>query len=252
LPNGTLQENFPKYCTFKSKVNVLLRIAEALEFIHTSCLPHYIIIHRDIKPNNIALDANNVPKLLDFGLARVMETRPNMKSPKFPMMSAANSDSSTTPSTPPATDSTETTEMMTSNDNASDDFDEVTFNMTGETGSLRYMAPEVCLNDKYNHKADVYSFAVLAWQIMTKATPYSGMGVDTFKMKVIVKGNRMPVPNFWPPGLKNLVQQCWSQASSERPNLRLIVSTLKKIREELEGANANATAMQGGCGCAIL
>ena len=41
--------------------------------------------------------------------------------------------------------------------NASPQSDEV-YEMSGETGSLRYMAPEVADSRPYNHKADVYSF----------------------------------------------------------------------------------------------
>lgn len=39
------------------------------------------------------------------------------------------------------------------------------YEMTGNTGSLRYMAPEVVLNRGYNEKVDVFSFAVVMWTI---------------------------------------------------------------------------------------
>ena len=35
--------------------------------------------------------------------------------------------------------------------------------MTGNTGSVRYMAPEVALDLPYNHSVDVYSFSILVW-----------------------------------------------------------------------------------------
>jgi serine/threonine protein kinase len=38
--------------------------------------------------------------------------------------------------------------------------------MTGNTGSLRYMAPEVALRRPYSEKADVYSFGILVWQVI--------------------------------------------------------------------------------------
>lgn len=37
----------------------------------------------------------------------------------------------------------------------------VTYNLTGETGSFRYMAPEVAMCQPYNQRADVYGFGVL-------------------------------------------------------------------------------------------
>ncbi len=41
--------------------------------------------------------------------------------------------------------------------------DQLTYKLTGCTGSRRYMAPEVCFSDPYNVKADVYSFGILLY-----------------------------------------------------------------------------------------
>ena len=42
----------------------------------------------------------------------------------------------------------------------------------GNTGSLRYMAPEVATCQKYDQSVDVYSFALLLWQVLTGHTPF--------------------------------------------------------------------------------
>ena len=39
------------------------------------------------------------------------------------------------------------------------------YQLTGNTGSLRYMAPEVALKLPYNEKVDVYSFGIILWQM---------------------------------------------------------------------------------------
>jgi serine/threonine protein kinase len=44
--------------------------------------------------------------------------------------------------------------------------------MTGETGSTRYMAPEVAESRPYSEKADVYSFAMVMWEMATLRKPY--------------------------------------------------------------------------------
>ena len=253
LSLGTIHENFYRYKTIKSKVAILLQIAKALAFIHTACLPEYIIMHRDIKPKNIALDGNLVPKLLDFGLARVIETRPNMKSPDFPMLSPNCSITTSETSTAPSSNVNSEEEIL-ANGKDSNEFDDTIFNMTGETGSLRYMAPEVCLNEKYNHKADCYSFAVLAWQIMTKSNPYAGMGVAAFKTKVVNNNVRMPIPDTWPPKLRELLKKSWSPILEERPNFTKIVSVLEDIQKEQEAAAQARYAdgpNSGGCGCTV-
>jgi serine/threonine protein kinase len=46
------------------------------------------------------------------------------------------------------------------------------FVMTGETGSYRYMAPEVFKHEDYNEKVDVYSFALIAYWIITGIRPF--------------------------------------------------------------------------------
>ena len=41
------------------------------------------------------------------------------------------------------------------------------YKLTGNTGTLRYMAPEVVMGRSYNQSVDVYSFSILIWQIVT-------------------------------------------------------------------------------------
>ena len=45
----------------------------------------------------------------------------------------------------------------------------------GETGSYRYMAPEVFLHEPYNTKVDVYSFPMICFQLFEGRMPYEGM-----------------------------------------------------------------------------
>ena len=47
-----------------------------------------------------------------------------------------------------------------------------TYNMTNDTGSLRYMAPEVANGKPYNATCDSYSFSILLWQILSMKAPY--------------------------------------------------------------------------------
>ena len=63
LPNGTLEKNFPKYIRNLQKVDIILKIAKALKHMHEVCLPNYIVMHRDLKPKNIAINREGVPKV---------------------------------------------------------------------------------------------------------------------------------------------------------------------------------------------
>jgi len=46
--------------------------------------------------------------------------------------------------------------------------------MTQGQGTIEYMAPEVIAGHNYDHLADVYSFGVILWQLVTRAIPFSG------------------------------------------------------------------------------
>ncbi|CAM9528491.1 unnamed protein product, partial [Discosporangium mesarthrocarpum] len=54
------------------------------------------------------------------------------------------------------------------------------YKMTGEVGSFRYMAPELVLHKPYNAKADIYSLALLAWEILTGERPFRDLNESTF------------------------------------------------------------------------
>ena len=78
---------------------------------------------------------------------------------------------------------------------------------------MRYMAPEVQLSQPYDERADVYSFAILAWQMAAHAVPFAGMaavgGVDGFIETVARRGIRPQLPPKWPAPLRQALVQCW-------------------------------------------
>ena len=56
--------------------------------------------------------------------------------------------------------------------------------MTGNTGTLRYMAPEVALGEYYNQSVDVYSFGIITWQILKGKIPFEEMNKKTFRRRL--------------------------------------------------------------------
>ena len=44
--------------------------------------------------------------------------------------------------------------------------------MTTGAGSIQYMAPEVFVSAHYTEKSDVYSFAIILWELLSRETPY--------------------------------------------------------------------------------
>jgi serine/threonine protein kinase len=111
------------------------------------------------------------------------------------------------------------------------------YRLTGNTGTLRYMAPEVVLNRTYNQSVDVYSFAVLFWQVVSGKVPFREMGKKSFFDRVVVGGQRLKLDPKWPPTLSALLRRCWHEDKLQRPSFVDIVSELESLlrqEEELE------------------
>lgn len=57
--------------------------------------------------------------------------------------------------------------------------------MTGETGTLGYMAPEVLEGKPYNRRCDVYSFGICLWEIYCCAMPYADLSFTEVAYAVV-------------------------------------------------------------------
>lgn len=103
--------------------------------------------------------------------------------------------------------------------------------MTGNTGSLRYMAPEVALRQLYSEKVDVYSFGIMLWQMAADKVPFKGLSRDAFMERVIRKGERPEIGMFWPSWLVSLLQACWSPNPALRPSFALVIQQLDQMNK---------------------
>ena len=101
------------------------------------------------------------------------------------------------------------------------------YNMTGGTGTLRYMAPEVAQYKPYNEKADVYSFAILVWAIVTKQVPFRGLNKETHFERIVLGGERPPLHDNWPNWFQNLLKDAWNGNPSLRPGMQEIQQILE-------------------------
>lgn len=105
------------------------------------------------------------------------------------------------------------------------------YNLTGNTGSLRYMAPEVAKNMPYSLSVDVYSYGVLFWQLCSLSVPFGNYSCKMHADLVVGKGYRPSCDASWPESWSLLMNQCWDLDPATRPSFEHIS---KVINSELE------------------
>ncbi len=89
------------------------------------------------------------------------------------------------------------------------------------------MAPEVVLCKNYGLSADVYSYAILFWQVMALEMPFAKYDFDQHFSKVVLKGERPKRLSFLSPMITRLLDDCWSPKTSVRPGFKRISETLR-------------------------
>ncbi|KAL4367867.1 hypothetical protein GQ457_05G012020 [Hibiscus cannabinus] len=107
--------------------------------------------------------------------------------------------------------------------------------MTAETGTYRWMAPEVIEHKPYDHKADVFSFGIALWELLTGELPYSLLTPLQAAVGVVQKNLRPSIPKNTHPRLGELLERCWQQDPTQRPNFSEIVEILQQIDKEIRG-----------------
>ncbi|KAG7364711.1 serine/threonine protein kinase [Nitzschia inconspicua] len=106
--------------------------------------------------------------------------------------------------------------------------------LTGNTGSLRYMAPEVARGDPYDQRVDTYSFGILFWQICSLQTPFAGMTTKSHAEHVVRKGQRPTPDKSWPLIWVDIMSRCWDSDMTQRPDFEEIASFLMQQIEDME------------------
>ncbi|WOK94658.1 serine/threonine-protein kinase STY46 [Canna indica] len=105
--------------------------------------------------------------------------------------------------------------------------------MTAETGTYRWMAPEVIEHKPYDHKADVFSFGIVLWELLTAKLPYEYLTPLQAAVGVVQKGLRPTIPKNTHPKITELLEKCWQQDPANRPDFSEILEILQQIAKEV-------------------
>ncbi|KAJ7074184.1 hypothetical protein C8F01DRAFT_1242455 [Mycena amicta] len=107
-------------------------------------------------------------------------------------------------------------------------------------GTVNWQAPELWhAHPKYNHKVDVFSCAMVYWEMLQwhqkdKKFPWEGMNEHAIYEIVGTKKQRPPTTGLrkqWCPAIVDLLERMWAQQHEDRPTMSEVVLALEEIKK---------------------
>ncbi|GAB4825778.1 Integrin-linked protein kinase 1 [Ancistrocladus abbreviatus] len=102
--------------------------------------------------------------------------------------------------------------------------------LCNELSSL-YMAPELQRDEIFDKSVDVFSFALVLYEMIEGIQPFHPKTAEEASNLICLDGKRPPLKKIksYPPELKELIVECWSADPAARPTFAEIISRLDKV-----------------------
>jgi hypothetical protein len=81
--------------------------------------------------------------------------------------------------------------------------------------------------ETYDTKCDVFSFAILLWEMLSLRGAYHGYSSKEFMEKVVLESERLPVCKSWPPLTRLMIPEAWDVDPRKRPDMKRVAILIR-------------------------